>query len=317
MAISDPPTQEVLLKAYKEISTSKSFECLDEGELNILKRFGFEISGGRVSLGEGTELLDADQISTYLSDDLRGTLRSIEILPCTDSTNDRMQERAREMSIDGHIMMAEVQTAGRGRRGRKWETPFGKTIALTLGVSIDMYASAVSCLSLVVGIAVAEALISVGVTGVRLKWPNDVLIDGGKVGGILTELVVATKPVEVVVGIGVNVGSAAFIRQVVDYPVADVCDYVDGPVRNRLVAELINHVLRQCRFLEENGFTSLKERWMQLDAFRSRDVVITSPSEQVHGKAVGLGSNGELLIESEDGERRKILGGDVSLREMV
>ena len=114
MAISDPPTQEVLLKAYKEISFSKSYECLDEGELNILKRFGFEISGDRVSLGEGTELLDADQISTHLSDDLRGTLRSIEILPCTDSTNDRMQERAREMSIDGHIMMAEVQTAGRG-----------------------------------------------------------------------------------------------------------------------------------------------------------------------------------------------------------
>lgn len=305
------------MKAYTEISSSKSYVCQDERELNILKRFGFEIIGDRANLGEGAELLDADQISIHLSDDLEGTLRNIEILPCTDSTNDRLQERSKEMSIDGHIMMAEVQTAGRGRRGRKWETPFGKTVALSLGVSIDMPASAVSCLSLVVGVAVAEALLSVGVADVRLKWPNDVLIQGGKVGGILTELVVATKPVEVVVGIGINVGSASIIRQIVDYPVADVCDYVQGPVRNRLVAELINHVVRQCRYLEANGFASLRDRWMQLDAFRSREVVITSPSERVHGKAVGLGSNGELLIQTEDGKRRKILGGDVSLRELA
>lgn len=305
------------MKAYKEISSSKSYACQDESELNILKRFGFEITGDHASLGERAELLDADQISIHLSDDLQGTLRNIEILPCTDSTNDRLQERSKEMSIDGHIMMAEVQTAGRGRRGRKWETPFGRTVALSLGVSIDMPASAVSCLSLVVGVAVADALLSVGVADVKLKWPNDVLVNEGKVGGILTELVVPTKPVEVVVGIGVNVGSASFIRQIVDYPVADVCDYVEGPVRNRLVAELINHVLRNCRLLEKSGFASLRERWMQLDAFRNRDVVITSPSERVHGKAIGLGSNGELLIQTDDGTRRKIIGGDVSLREVA
>ena len=315
MTTSDATTHDVLMKAYKEIASHQSYECRDDKELDILKRFGFEISKNRASLREGSELLDEDQISIHLSDDLQGTLRRIEILPCTDSTNDRMQERSKKMSIDGHIMMAEVQTAGRGRRGRKWESPFGKTVALTLGVSMDMPASAVSCLSLVVGVAVADALSAVGVAGVRLKWPNDVLIDGGKVGGILTELVDATQPVEVVIGIGINVGSAASIRDVVDYPISDVCDYVNGPVRNRLVAELINHVLLQCRLLEKNGFASVREQWMQLDAFEDRDVVVTSPSERVHGKAVGLGPHGELLILTEDGERRKIIGGDVSLRE--
>ena len=305
------------MKAYNELSSGNSYVCLDDNELSILKRFGFEIKEGHASLAKGSELLDEDKISMHLSEDLHGNLRSIEILPCTDSTNDRMQERSKEMSIDGHVMMAEVQTAGRGRRGRKWESPFGRTIALTLGVDIDRPASAVSCLSLVVGVAVADALLSVGVAGVRLKWPNDVLIEGGKVGGILTELVVATQPVEVIVGIGINVGSASFIRQVVDYPVADVCDYVDGPVRNRLVAELINHVLRNCRLFEKSGFAALREQWMQLDAFRNRDVVITSPSERVLGKAIGLGSNGELLIQTDDGTRRKIIGGDVSLREVA
>ena len=315
VATSDPNVHDVLMKAYKNIASSDSYVCGDVKELDILKRFGFEITDNLASLREGSELLDADEISIHLSDDLKGTLRSIEILPCTDSTNDRMQERSKEMSIDGHVMMAEVQTAGRGRRGRKWETPFGRTVALTLGVSIDMPASAVSCLSLVVGVAVVDALSSVGVPAARLKWPNDVLIDGGKVGGILTELVDAAQPVEVVIGIGINVGSAAIIRNVVDYPIADVCDYVDGPVRNRLVAVLINHVLLRCQLLEKNGFAPLRERWMQLDAFRNRAIVVTSPSERISGKAVGLGSTGELLILTEDGERRKIIGGDVSLRE--
>lgn len=317
MATSDSFTHEVLMKAHKEIASGTTYTCQDDAELRILQRFGFEVKEGHASLDQGSELLDEDKISMHLSDDLQGILRSIEILPCTDSTNDRMQERSKEMSIDGHVLMAEVQTAGRGRRGRKWESPFGRTIALTLGVSIDRPASAVSCLSLVAGVAVADALLSVGVAGAKLKWPNDVLIEGGKVGGILTELVVATQPVEVVVGIGVNVGSASSIRQVVDYPVADVGDYVDGPVRNRLVAELINHVLRNCRLFEESGFAALREQWMQLDAYRNRDVVITSPSERVHGKAIGLGSNGELLIQTDDGTRRKIIGGDVSLREVA
>ena len=303
------------MRAYKAVSAGQALGCLNEDELGVLERFGFIVEKDRVSLDECTELLDEDEISTYLADELQGTLHSIEILPCVTSTNDLMQERSKTMTIDGHILMAEVQTAGRGRRGRKWETPFGKTIALTLGVSIDMPASKVSCLSLVVGVAVADALKSVGVDNVRLKWPNDVLVDSGKLGGILTELVLATQPVEVVIGIGINVGSASVIRNIVDYPIADVCEYVDGRVRNRLVGELINHVLQQCRLFEENGFARVRERWMNLDAFRDQNVLVSSPSERMQGKAVGLGSNGELLIQTNAGATRKIIGGDVSLRQ--
>lgn len=305
------------MRAYEALSSGQAFGCRDEDELRLLKRFGFLVDKERVSLEESTELLDEEEISTYLSDKLQGTLQSIEILPCVNSTNDILQERSKSMSIDGHILMAEVQTAGRGRRGRKWETPFGKTIALTLGVSIDMPASKVACLSLVVGVAVADALKSVGLDSVGLKWPNDVLVDGGKLGGILTELVLATRPVEVIIGIGINVGSASVIRNIVDYPIADVCDYVNGRVRNRLVAELINHVLQQCRLFEKSGFAPIRERWLHLDAYRDQRVLVTSPSEQVQGKAKGLGVNGELLIQTDAGATRKIIGGDVSLRQTL
>lgn len=304
------------MKAYEAIAAGEQYKSRDQAELDTLKKFGFEVTQDSAYLDERVELLDEKEIATYLSPSLRGTLTSIEILPCIDSTNDRLQERSKGMSIDGHVLMAEVQTAGRGRRGRTWETPFAKTIALSLGISIDKPASSVSCLSLVVGVAVADALNSVGVDRVQLKWPNDVLLDGGKVGGILTELVLPAQPVEVVIGIGINIGSASTVRNVVDYPVADVCDYVDGRVRNRLVAELINNVVLQCRRFEDGGFASTRERWMDLDAFSQQSVVVTSPSEQIRGRAVGLGSNGELLIQTESGTMREIIGGDVSLREV-
>lgn len=316
MTTSSHQTRSLLMQAYEALSSGKTFVCTDKAEQAVLKRFGFLVDEDLVSLDEEIELLNEDEISTHLVDELNGIVHRIEILPCIDSTNDLLEARSKEMSIDGHVVMAEVQTAGRGRRGRKWETPFGKTIALSLGVSIDMPASSVSCLSLVVGVAVADALKSVGVVGAELKWPNDVLIDGGKAGGILTELVLATRPVEVVIGIGINVGSASCVREFVDYPVADICDHVGTPLRNRLIAELINHVLRQCKLFEKNGFAALRDRWMKLDAFRNQNVLVSSPTERLVGKAVGLGPNGELLIQTEQGSRRKIIGGDVSLREI-
>ena len=289
---------DILTLAYGAIASGQKFKPNDPQVLRLLSRFGFVVGDESVDVDPDTELLDPDAISAVLSEDLEGDLREFEILPCVGSTNDLMQQRAQEMSIGGTVLMTEVQTAGRGRRGRRWETPFGKNIAMSLGMSLDMPAASLAPLSLVVGIAVVDALAAVGLAAASLKWPNDILVDGGKVGGILTELAVAKRPVEVVIGIGINVGGAQSIR-------------------NRLAAELINHVMHGCRLFEESGFGAFRERWIQLDAFRGRQVLVTGPREKLEGVAAGVDCDGRLIIQESSGEQRSVIAGDVSLREMA
>ncbi|MCY4143338.1 MAG: biotin--[acetyl-CoA-carboxylase] ligase [Gammaproteobacteria bacterium] len=307
---------DLLNDAYNKIVSGESFRPSSADEIAKLARLGFTSVDGEVKVSDDTELLDLQLISNFLSENLKGRLSEVEILPCVESTNDLMQERARSISIDGMVVMAEVQTAGRGRRGRRWETPFGKNIAMSLGVGLDIPASRVAPLSLVVGIATAEALQAVGVPNVGLKWPNDILVDERKVGGILTELATVTRPVEVVVGIGINVGGAASIRDKVEYPIADVCDYVQGAIRNQLAGELINRVVLNCERFEESGLATFLQRWPALDVLYGRQVAITGPQERMEGRAQGIDSEGRFLLEDDIGKMHATIAGDVSLREL-
>ena len=308
---------DLLLSTYNKIVSGESFRPANADEVAQLARFGFTTANGEVRLSDDTELLDLQLISKYLSEELVGRLNEIEILPCVESTNDLMHGRARSIDIDGTVVLAEVQTAGRGRRGRRWETPFGKNIAMSLGVGLDIPASRVAPLSLVVGIATAESLQAVGVPNVGLKWPNDILVDERKVGGILTELATATRPVEVVVGVGINVGGAASIRDRVEYPIADVCDYVQGAVRNQLAGELISRVTLNCERFEESGFAPFRDRWAELDVLFGRHVVITGPKERVQGRGAGIDSEGRFLLKDDSGKTHATIAGDVSLRELT
>lgn len=309
-------TQALLKSAYDSIVSGKDFQPATEKDIALLARYGFVVIDGTVRLDEATELLDLHSISGCLSEELKERLRDIEIFPCIGSTNDVMQDRARNISIDGSVVIAEVQTAGRGRRGRQWETPFGKNIAMSLGVALDIPAARVAPLSLVVGIAAADSLLALGVPGVGLKWPNDILIHERKVGGILTELATATSPVEVVIGIGINVGGAAGIRDKIEYPIADVSDYLHGAVRNQLAGDLINRVMLNCRKFEQSGFAPFQERWARLDSLNGRPVAITGPKERLEGRGAGLDSEGRLLVRESNGKMHAIVAGDVSLREL-
>ena len=134
------------------------------------------------------QALDRDSILAQLSRASRGWLRELRVHAEIDSTNSHLIARAANETIDGVACIAERQTGGRGRRGRTWLTPPGSNIALSLGKSISIPISEVAPLSLVVGLAAVNALARVGVNDVKLKWPNDVLLNGAKVGGILIEL---------------------------------------------------------------------------------------------------------------------------------
>ncbi|MCZ6886861.1 MAG: biotin--[acetyl-CoA-carboxylase] ligase [Gammaproteobacteria bacterium] len=278
-----------------------------------LARLGVEIDGDAAKLPEDVELLDADRIRSGLSAQVLQWLADLTIYPHIGSTNTELMTLAERGAIDGRVLLAEAQTAGRGRRGRTWMSPFARNLAVTLGVRIRRPVAELGSLSLIVGVAVADALERLGVSGVQLKWPNDVLLDGRKLCGILIELPRATEPVEVAIGIGVNVGGLHTVRANVEQGVADVTEQVTGASRNELASLVIEEVWRVCRAFEVQGFAAFKARWQTLHRYHGHTVDIVIADQRVSGTVIGVDDAGALRLQTTSGVRT-FNGGEVSLR---
>lgn len=218
-----------------------------------------------------------------------------------DSTNDRLMAQP---DIHARVCIAELQTAGRGRRGRAWRAPQSGAVLLSIGWRLGGGASG---LSLVSGLAIADCLRRAGVVGVGLKWPNDVLVAGKKLGGVLTEL----RGAFCVVGVGINVARAP------DEFASDATDLTAlgyALDRDQLAAELI---IAHCCYLEkfcEHGFAPFKDEWNNVNVYRDVAVTVASPAEEFCGLARGVDDDGALLVEH-SGELRRIISGDVRVRE--
>lgn len=289
-----------------------------EEQIAELRALGVGIDQGRARLPDGIELLCPAEVRAALDAPTAAWLQDLCCEVQTPSTNTALLARAEAVSIHGHVLAAEVQTAGRGRRGRTWLSPFGRNLAVSIGVRLMRPAAEVGALSLAVGVAARDALVEFGVRGVELKWPNDVLIDGRKVAGILIELARPAQPVEVVVGIGVNVGSADAVRGRVDQAVADVEECVPRPSRNRLLAVLLNHVARASARFDEEGFAAFHGQWQGAHRYQGAEVTVSSPTvagpNAVAGRVLGVSPTGALRLATADGVR-EFIGGEVSVRE--
>ena len=256
------------------------------------------------------EQLDAEWIIGRLTPSAAHWLEDIAIHGSIGSTNAELVELAGHRSIDGVVCLAETQTAGRGRRGRQWLSPPGASIALSLGRVLDVPPAQVGALSLVVGLAVADALSD---AGVRLKWPNDLLLSGRKLGGILVELVSGGSSSTVVVGVGINVNVSAKSREGIDQPIANLTEVVDNPSHNALVAALINAIIDFSAQFEANGFSSMKAAWQSFHHFHGEPVRLLIADRIVEGVVVGVEDSGELVLDC-DGELLRFSAGEVSLR---
>ena len=259
------------------------------------------------------DLLNREAILAELSGSTRAWLSELAIHDEIGSTNTHLVERARHDDINGHVCMAERQTAGRGRRGRSWLSPAGRNIALSLGRRFSTPGEALHSLSLVVGVAVADAVSGFDVPGVRLKWPNDILLGQGKLGGILIELVEVGEQPTVVIGVGLNVGSGAQIQGQLDQPIADLLDANPKVSRNALATALINSIVDYCREFERTGFGAIRDSWLRLHAYQDCDVDILIGNRTVRGTVRGVTDTGELELESE-GRLLTFNSGEVSLR---
>lgn len=315
-------SSDALGRVFDRLASERSavLAGLAREETTLLAGYGIRVAGDRAELEDDVDLLSLQGVRDALSAQIATWLKDLDVRAHIGSTNTTLLERASRERIDGCVLTAEVQTGGRGRRGRQWLSPFGRNLAVSLGFAIGRPLAEIGALSLVVGVALRRALVEAGLSGVELKWPNDVLLDGRKLAGILIELVRATAPVEVVVGIGVNVGCAGTVGSRIDQPIADVAEQLDRPSRTELLAAIVNQVVAACRDFDRRGFSGFRAEWEAAHRHRGKPVVVTLPvagsvaGQTVPGTALGIAADGSLRVATHDGVR-EFNGGEVSVRE--
>lgn len=298
------------LMSVSRTAVWKQIKKLEDMGLSIesVKGRGYRVSGG-------LDLLDKQVIDSGLSGEAGPLVSELDVLGVVSSTNMLAMERALKKSASGYVVTAEQQTAGRGRRGKQWLSPFATSIYLSVVWEFAGGAASLEGLSLAVGVAVVESLNEVGVEGVQLKWPNDVLCDGRKLAGILLEMTGdAAGPCQVVVGIGLNVSMSSDLGSNIDQPWVDVTTIAgQRQPRSRLLVHLLNKLLPMLASYERVGFAGYRDRWHQLDAFSGQQVFVSVGREVLTGTEAGVDGTGALLLNTASGQRQ-FNGGEVSLR---
>lgn len=290
--------------------------------LGRLRQRGLDIqavSGRGYRLPQPLQLLDAGAIRAGLAPDIRGRVPGIDVHLQLPSTNTWLIEAPRGHHRSGWLCLAERQTAGRGRRGRSWQSPFGGNISMSFVWEFPEDVARVSGAGLVVALGVAMALEELGTPGLGLKWPNDIICGGAKLGGILLEASSETGGgCRVVAGVGLNLNLPATERGEILQPVTDLRTLLGAmPDRNALVAALVNHIYRLLIRFADRGLEELIPEWRSRDIYHDRAVRLTMADRQVLGVAQGITPYGELILALEGGERRVFSGGELSLRAAV
>ena len=247
----------------------------------------------------------------------RAEALTIEVVDTLDSTSSELARRAGRGDIDRHLLAAEWQTAGRGRRGRGWSAVLGGSLTFSLGWRFDQGAGHLSALPLAVGIALARALEAAGFVGIQLKWPNDLIHGEAKLGGILVELSGdALGPSLAIVGVGINVRLPAAVRRGIGRPATDLATLAGGQTldRNALLARLLVELVAVLEVYAEAGFAPLRAAWQRHHAYQKKPVQVVLPDGgTVRGAVVGVDADGALILDS-GGRRLRFVSGEVSLR---
>ena len=234
----------------------------------------------------------------------------------TDSTNLEVKRAAGEGDEGPTLFVAEEQTAGRGRRGRNWSSPPGSGIWMSLLLRPKLRPERASMLTLVTALAVTDGIREVTGLEAAIKWPNDVVVRGKKVAGILTEMSTDLDRIEfVVIGIGINVNTHSFPEEIREVATSLAIEQGMETARTPIIAAVWKQFARYEKLFEEKGsFTALKERYEALLANRGREVRVLDPDGEYCGVAEGITEGGELLVRREDQSLTAVRSGVVSVR---
>lgn len=302
--------QELALEC--QLSRASIFNIMKQAEAMGLTVHAVRGRGYRIPAA--MEWLDVEAIRAHLGqcDDAF----DVHVMDSVDSTNSALMKAALSGAVDGTVFCAELQLSGRGRRGRQWHAVLGGSLTFSVLWRFEDGLQSLAGLSLAVGLAVARAVSRHSRHPARLKWPNDVLVDFRKLAGILVEVQGDMHgSAFAVVGIGLNVALNAAQRDSVDQAVVDLDEMGVVVGRNQMLADCLLELDRILQVFRRDGFTALREEWMQLDAYAGRAVVLQLPNAQgVHGMAAGVDASGAFLLRDQNAITHAFSGGEISLR---
>jgi len=243
--------------------------------------------------------------------------RPLEVVAEIGSTNDAVMGAGRAGRAEGLAILADRQTAGRGRRGRSWASPAGVGLYTSVLLRPQLTPAKMPLLTLVAGLGVAEAVEEIAGVATRLKWPNDVLVEGRKVAGILAEMASVDEQVgHIVIGIGINVNHGPQDLPEELFPAATSLSLVTGSriPRGELAAAVYNGLDRWYQIFRQRQIEAILAAGRERSATLGRPVDVLADEERWQGLAVDLDADGALLVREEGGELRRVVASDVSIR---
>ncbi len=297
-------------------SVSNALRDMDEVGLTVHK-----VQGRGYRLLDPVQWLGKDIILKHLGDEANKF--NLAVLDTIDSTNSFLLRETANGSDSGnlriHAAAAELQTVGRGRRGRQWHSGLGDGLAFSLSWRFQQGAGFLSGLSLAIGVAIIRALEASGIEGAVLKWPNDVMFNFCKLAGILIELQGdMLGPTVAVIGVGMNLKLSSNVQARIDQGATDVFSISgDMPDRNKLLAALLINLASALREFEQKGFAPFKGEWMDRHACASKAVILRlADGSGQQGMVSGVADDGSLLLQTAAGIR-SYSGGEITLCRMA
>jgi len=293
-------------------------------QLRVLSELGLQhsaVSGKGYRLDKPLELLAHSKINEILSEKNKALISTLEIHDTINSTNSYLVERSQNNVPSGFVCFAEHQTAGKGRRGRQWVSPYGSNIYVSILWRFQQGGIAGTAgLSLAIGIAVIRALKQHNINDVGLKWPNDIYSQGKKLGGILIEVSgEADGPCAAVIGLGLNLFLPETQAQGITQAWTDLTKIIgENPlIRNKLAGTILDHILSIINGFEMVGIKAYLDEWRSYDCLKGHTATLFIGQQQVEGIVEGIDENGLLLIKRSDGSIQAFASGELSFNSSV
>ena len=291
-------------------AVSKHIQSLQAMGLDV-----FKVTGKGYCLNNQVGLLNQQSIQQHYAE-LGANTANIEVQPLIDSTNSELMRRiqAKAALESGTVIVAEMQQAGRGRRGRVWQSPFGANLYYSYFWRLDDGLQAAMGVSIAVGLAVYDAIKALYGIEVELKWPNDIYINKQKLAGVLVELDGQPQgPCKLVIGIGINLNMPQSAGQYIDQAWTDLSQHTQQLDKNQLVASLTYCLEQRLAQYRENGLQTMYQQWNALNAFAGQQVELNTGHRSWCGICEGIDAHGGVRIR-QDGEVKSYYGGEISLR---
>lgn len=287
-------------------------------QINQLEANGIEIysiRGKGYRIPNGLDLLSWGKVEKHLLPEVASELIKVDLRLTTESTNKEAMQACQQSNAQGYLFLSEQQKSGRGRRGRTWVSPFGKNLYISLVWGFEQGICSMEGLSLMVGVAQVRALESLGIKGVQLKWPNDLLYNGKKLGGILIEINGETSGrSQVIIGMGLNVAMPESSSSIIEQPWIDIATISsEQPDRNQILAAILNQLILCLKEFKKLGFAAWVDEWHSLHAMQGKNVQLYVGKELIKGICLGVDVSGVLRLQTESGVKL-FHGGEVSLR---